>query len=312
MSWGLENRLSKIIQKDGKTLMFAVDHGYFLGAIKGLEQPKKMLKKLAPYADALMLTRGLLTNCVSSDIKKPVILRADGGPSIGAAKKGIHSLADHELMITLEDALKLNASAIAVSIFVGTEYETQTIKNLSKMVSEAEKYGMPVLAVTAVGMNLDELKENAEYLSLACRMAAEHGAHIVKTYYCTNGFEEVTGGCPVPVVMAGGKKVDEEIKALQQAYNAISKGAIGVDMGRNIFQSKNPLRMIKSLRKIIHEGCTPENSGIIDVVEKPALKVHESEQLPGFGIEDTDNDIVQQPVYENVEAQVDEGVKTEK
>ncbi|MBM3200664.1 hypothetical protein FJZ53_07020, partial [Candidatus Woesearchaeota archaeon] len=142
----------------------------------------------------------------------------------------------------------------------GTEYETQTIKNLSKMVSEAQKYDLPVLAVTAVGLNLDNLKEDPKYLSLACRMAAEHGAHIVKTYYCTNGFEEVTGGCPVPVVMAGGKKVDDEIKALQQAYNAISKRAIGVDMGRNIFQSDNSLKIIKALRKIIHKGFTPEQA----------------------------------------------------
>ncbi len=278
MSWGLENRLSKIIQKDGKTLMFAVDHGYFLGAIKGLEQPKEMLKKLTPYADAVMLTRGLLTNCVSSDIKKPVILRADGGPSIGAAKEKIHSLADHDVMITVEDALRLNASAVAISIFVGTEYETKTMKNLSKMVSEAEKYGLPVLAVTAVGLSLDNLKEDPKYLSLACRMAAEHGAHVVKTYYCTDGFEEVTGGCPVPVVMAGGKKVDEEIKALEQAYNAINKGAIGVDMGRNIFQSPNSLKMIKALKKIIHKGFTPEQA-YWQTPEGPYTKLDKKEKV---------------------------------
>lgn len=254
MSWGLENRLSRIIQKDGKTLMFAVDHGYFMGAIKGLEQPEKMLEKVTPYADAVMLTRGLLKSSVSSKIDKSIILRADGGPSIAGDKGGVNTLANHEVMITIEDALRLNASAIAISIFVGTEYETQTMKNLSRMVSEAEKYGMPVLAVTAVGTKLDTLKEDSRYLSLACRMAAEHGAHIVKTYYCEKGFEEVIGRCLVPVVMAGGK-AGQPHAALEQAYNAVKKGAIGVDMGRNIFQYKDPEKMIVAVRAIVHDNC---------------------------------------------------------
>lgn len=253
MSWGLENRLSRIIKRDGKTLMFAVDHGYFLGAIKGLEKPRDMLKGIIPYADAVMLTRGLLTSSVKSNVDKPVILRADGGPSIAGDKQGVNTLANHEIMITLEDALKLNASAVAISIFVGTEYETQTMKNLSRMVSEAERYGMPVLAVTAVGRSLDSLKEDSKYLSLACRMAAEHGAHFVKTYYCQNGFEEVTGSCPVPVVMAGGK-AGEPLAALEQTYLAIKKGAVGVDMGRNIFQADNPKLMIKAVRAVVHKG----------------------------------------------------------
>lgn len=259
MSWGLENRLSKIIREDGKTLMLAVDHGYFLGAITGLEQPKKMLEEIMPYADAVMLTRGLLTTSISPKTDKPIILRADGGPSIAGEKANVNTLANHEIMITLEDALKLNASAVAISIFVSTEYETQTMKNLSRMVSEAEKYGLPVLAVTAVGASLDNLrkKENQEefkrYLKLACRIAAEHGAHIVKTYYCEQGFEEVTKGCLVPIVMAGGK-AGKPLATLEQAYNAVKKGAIGVDMGRNIFQAENPKAMIKAVRSIIHEG----------------------------------------------------------
>lgn len=259
MSWGLKNRLSRIIQKDEKTLMFAVDHGYFLGAITGLENPRTMLEKITPYADAVMLTRGLLTSSLSYKTEKPIILRADGGPSIAGDKKEVNTLANHEIMLTLEDALNLNASAIAISIFVGTEYETQTMKNLSQMVSEAEKYGMPVLAVTAVGRNLNDLKEDATYLGLACRMAAEHGAHMVKTYYCENGFEEVTGGCPVPVVMAGGKAGDP-LGALEQTYNAIKKGAIGVDMGRNIFQAKHPKAMIKAIRSIVHKGYKPKKA----------------------------------------------------
>jgi len=269
MSWGLENRLSRIIQKDGKTLMFAVDHGYFLGAITGLEKPKKMLEEITPYADAVMLTRGLLTTSLNSNIEKPIILRADGGPSISGEKKKVNTLANHKLMITLEDALKLNASAIAISIFVGTEYETKTMKNLSKMVSEAEKYGMPVLAVTAVGTELDSLKAQKteedkdkfrQYLTLACRMASEHGAHIVKTYYCKEGFEEVTGNCLVPVVMAGGKAGDGTLSALEETYQAIQKGAVGVDMGRNIFQAENPQAMIESVKRVIHKGYDPNNA----------------------------------------------------
>ncbi|MFH1637697.1 MAG: 3-hydroxy-5-phosphonooxypentane-2,4-dione thiolase [Candidatus Woesearchaeota archaeon] len=256
MNWGLENRLSRIIQKDGRALMFAVDHGYFLGAIAGLEKPRKMLKGVTPHSDAVMLTRGMLTQ-LSPQTGKPIILRADGGPSIAGDKLGVSTLADHEIMITIEDALRLNASAVAISVFVGTEYETQTMRNLSAMVNEAKKYGLPVLAVTAVGRKLDELKDDPKYLGLACRMSAEHGADIVKTYYCTNGFEEVTGGCFVPVVMAGGKAGDGPMAALEQAHNAVSKGAIGVDMGRNIFQSENPIGMIKAVKSVVHGRLSP-------------------------------------------------------
>jgi len=267
MSWGLENRISKIIQPDGKTLMFAVDHGYFLGAIKGLEKPKKMMEKISVSTDAIMLTRGFLTSSLNPKTDRPIILRADGGPSIAGAKAKppVNNLANHEVMITLEDALKLNASAVAISIFVGTKYETQTMKNLSKMVSEAEKYGMPVLAVTAVGTELDNLREKENqkefkrYLKLACRMASEHGAHIVKTYYCEKGFEEVTESCLTPVVMAGGKS-GNPLAALKETYQAIKKGAIGVDMGRNIFQAQNPAKMITAIRSIIHKDSKPKEA----------------------------------------------------
>lgn len=269
MSWGLENRLSRIIQKDGKTLMFAVDHGYFLGPITGLEQPQEMFKEVVPYADAIMLTRGLLTTSLDSNIDKPVILRMDGGPSIAGEKKGTNTLPNHEIMTPLEVALRLNASAIAISIFVGSEYETQTMKNLSDMVGKAEKYGLPVLAVTAVGADLDKLKAQEtkedrknfrQYLALSCRMAAEWGAHIVKTYYCEDGFEEVTGSCLVPIVMAGGKSKGGSLAALEQTYNATKKGAIGVDMGRNIFQAENPKAMIKAIRSVVHEGYKPKKA----------------------------------------------------
>jgi len=268
MSWGLKNRLSRIIQKDGRTLMFAVDHGYFLGAITGIKQPKKMLDKIVPYADAVMLTRGMVNSALRYDTSQPIILRADGGPSIAAEKNNSNKLSNHEIMITLEDAVKLNASAVAISIFVGTKHETQTMNNLSRMVSEAEKYGMPVLAVTAVGAELDAMKAQSnkkdkekfrQYLTLACRMASEHGAHLVKTYYCKEGFSEVTGSCLVPVVMAGGKAGDP-LGALKETYEAVKGGAIGVDMGRNIFQSVNPVAMIKSVRSVIHEGYRPNKA----------------------------------------------------
>jgi len=255
MDWGLENRLSRIIQKDGRTLMFAVDHGYFLGAIKGLKKPKRMLNKISLYADAVMLTKGMATHALNPTTTKPIILRADGGPSIAGEINEVSKLSDHRMMSTIEDAIRINASAIAISIFVGTEHEAQTMQNLSKTVIEAEKYNIPVLAVTAVGRNLDELKEDSRYLSLACRMASEYGANIVKTYYCSKGFEDVTGGCLSPVVMAGGKSGDP-LGALEQAYNAVKKGAIGVDMGRNIFQAKNPDEMIMAVESIIHGSMT--------------------------------------------------------
>lgn len=247
MDWGMKNRLSRIIKpKTGKTVMLAVDHGYFLGPTSGLEKPQETIKPLLPYADSLMLTRGVLRNCVDPGADIPIVLRVSGANSIVG-----EDLSKEAITVSIQDAIRLNVSAVALSIYVGSKYEHQTLKNLADLVDQANDYGIPVLAVTAVGK---EMARDARYLSLACRIAAELGAHFVKTYYCEN-FKEVVESCPVPVVIAGGKKISEP-DALKLAYNAIKEGAVGVDMGRNIFQSTNPVGMIKAVRAIVHEGLS--------------------------------------------------------
>jgi putative autoinducer-2 (AI-2) aldolase len=244
MDWGGENRLSRIM-KGGKTVMLAVDHGYFQGPTSGLENPRKTITPLLPYADSLMLTRGVLRTSVDPEANVPIVLRVSGGTSV------LKELSNEGVTTSVEEALRLNASALAVSIFVGSENEKQTLLNLSELVNGAERYGIPVLAVTAVGR---EMERDARYLGLACRIAAELGARIVKTYY-TEGFEKVVAGCPVPVVIAGGKKIPE-MDALELAHAAMASGAAGVDMGRNIFQSTNPVGMIKGVSAIVHESAT--------------------------------------------------------
>ena len=243
MDWGLKNRISQIIKpQDNRALMLAVDHGYFLGPTEKLENPKKVIAPLLKHCDSLMLTRGVQRTSVDATTNTPMVLRVSGGSSIIG-----DDLSQEDITVSIEDAIRLNASALAMSIFVGSKYEYQTIANLGKLVNEAEKYGLPVLAVTAVGK---ELGKDARYLSLACRIAAEQGAHIVKTYYCEN-FEKVVQSCPVPIIVAGGKKIPER-DALQLTYNSIKGGAVGVDMGRNIWQSEHPVAMIKAVRAIVH------------------------------------------------------------
>jgi len=251
MDWGLKNRLSHIIKpQNNRALMLAVDHGYFLGPTEKLENPKKVIAPLLKYCDSLMLTRGVQRTSVPATTSTPMVLRVSGGSSIIG-----EDLSQEDITVSIEDAIRLNASALAMSIFVGSKYEYQTIVNLGKLVSEAEKYGIPVLAVTAVGK---ELGKDARYLSLACRMASEQGAHIVKTYYCDN-FEKVVESCPVPIIVAGGKKIPER-DALQLTYNSIKAGAVGVDMGRNIWQSEHPVAMIKAVRSIVHGNSTVEQA----------------------------------------------------
>lgn len=251
MSWGLKNRLAKIIKPDtGRTVMLAVDHGYFLGPTSGLETPRQTITPLLPYADSLMLTRGILRAAVDPTAAVPIVLRVSGGASIVGK-----SLANEVITVCMEETIRLNVAAIALSIFIGSEYEKETLQSLAKLVDEGEKYGIPVLAVTAVGK---EMVRDARYLGLCCRIAAELGAHLVKTYYC-EGFEEVVKNCPVPVVIAGGKKLAER-DALELAYNAIKRGAVGVDMGRNIFQSTHPVAMIKAVRAIVHKNETAKNA----------------------------------------------------
>ena len=249
MGWGMKNRLSKLISpKDGKAVWLAIDHGYFLGPISKLEEPGKTVKELIPYTDALMLTRGVLRNCIDATIDTPFILRVSGGNSIVGP-----ALSNEGIQTCMEEAIRLNASAVAYSIYVGTEHEHQTLLDLGKLVDEGERYGMPVLAVTAVGKELE--KRDARFLGLSSRIAAELGARMVKTYYCDE-FEKVVKGCPVPIVIAGGPKLNTELDALTLTADAIRRGASGVDMGRNIWQSHNALGMIRAIRSIVHEGAS--------------------------------------------------------
>ncbi|NQT74580.1 MAG: 3-hydroxy-5-phosphonooxypentane-2,4-dione thiolase [Chloroflexi bacterium] len=247
MDWGMENRLSQLIQEDGHCMFLPIDHGYFQGPTRKLEQPGKTIEPLLPYADALFVTRGVLRSCVDPQNTKPIILRVSGGTSVVG-----HDLADEGVTTSMEEAIRLNVSAVGISVFIGTEYEKQSLLNLAKLVDEGEKYGIPVMAVTAVGKELE--KRDARYLALCCRIAAELGARVVKTYWCEN-FEKVVNGCPVPVVMAGGPKVDTEREAFGFIYDGIQKGAIGQNLGRNIWQHQYPVAMIKALRAIIHESA---------------------------------------------------------
>ena len=245
MNWGMKNRISRIIKpKTGRCVMLAVDHGYFQGPTTGLSKLGETVEPLLPYADALMITRGAIRNWIDPAADIPIILRVSGGQSI------LKELSNEVITTCIEDAIRINASAITCSVYVGGEYENETIENLSKLVDEGEKYGIPVLAVTAVGK---EMVRDARYLGLASRICVEIGAHIIKTYY-TEDFGKVVEACGnVPVVIAGGKKLPEE-EALQMAYDALSNGAIGVDMGRNIFQSDRPVGMIKAVRAIVHDN----------------------------------------------------------
>ena len=247
MDWGMQNRLASVINpQTNRRVMLAVDHGYFQGPTTGLEQPGETIAPLLEYADALMLTRGVLRNTVTPGARVPIVLRVSGGTSVLK-----EDLSDEDLTVSVEDAIRLNASAMALSIFVGAPNEKQTLVNLSRLCDQGQRYGIPVLAVTAVGK---AMARDARYLGLASRIAAELGAQIVKTYFCDD-FEKVVNGCPVPVVIAGGKKIEER-DALQLAYNAVSRGAVGVDMGRNIFQSKWPVAMIRAVRSIVQDGRT--------------------------------------------------------
>ncbi|MCX5680436.1 MAG: 3-hydroxy-5-phosphonooxypentane-2,4-dione thiolase [Candidatus Omnitrophica bacterium] len=254
MDWGMKNRFSRLFDREsGRAVWLAIDHGYFLGPVSKLENPTRTIKPLLPFTDALMLTRGVLRNCVDAGMDIPFILRVSGGNSIVGP-----ALSNEDIQTSMEEAIRLNASAVAISIYIGTEHEHQTLLALGKLVDEAQRYGIPVLAVTAVGKELE--KRDARYLSLCCRIAAELGASVVKTYYCDN-FEKVVKSCPVPVVVAGGPKLDTELDALKLAYDAIKDGAKGVDMGRNIWQSPKAVDMIKAIRSVVHNGVSVKEAG---------------------------------------------------
>ena len=253
MSWGLRNRLDRVLPglpKGTGSVMFAIDHGYFMGPTTGLEDPRETIVPLLPYADSLMLSRGILQNSIPKRTNIPIVLRVSSGNSILN-----DDMSNEKLCVSIEDAIRLNVSAVAFSIYIGGAYEHQTIVEFSKLVNDAHRYGIPVLAVTAVGKDMNR---DLRYLSLASRIAVELGADIVKTYYC-EGFNELIGACPVPVVIAGGKKVPE-LDALKFAHNAVSDGASGVDMGRNIFQSDSPENMIQAVRSVVVQGVDPKKA----------------------------------------------------
>jgi 3-hydroxy-5-phosphonooxypentane-2,4-dione thiolase len=251
LDWGLKNRLARIFNPaTGRTVMLAIDHGYFQGPTTGLERIDVKIMPFAEHADTLMLTRGILRANVPPAYSKPVVLRASGGPSI------LRELSNEEIAMSMEDALRLNASALAIQVFIGGEFETRSVHNMTRLVDQGLRYGMPILAVTAVGK---DMARDARYFRLACRICAELGAHYVKTYYVPEDFETVTASCPVPIVMAGGKKIGE-LDALTMAYNAVQQGAAGVDMGRNIFQSDAPIAMLKAVKAVVHENLPPQQA----------------------------------------------------
>jgi len=253
MDWGMKNRMSRIINPEtGRTVMLAFDHGYFLGPTHKLEVPGETITPLLPYADTIMLTRGVLRTSVDPGSGANVVLRVSGGTSI----VGPH-LENEGITTTFEEAIRLNVAGVGLSVFVGTQFERQTLLGLAELVNQGEKYGIPVLGITAVGKELE--KRDARYLALCCRICAELGSHIVKTYYCEE-FEKVTNSCPVPIVIAGGPKLETEMDVFNMTYDAINRGAAGVDMGRNIWQHDHPVAMLRSIRSIVHDNNKPERA----------------------------------------------------
>lgn len=260
MDWGMANRLAQLIQPDGHCMFLPIDHGYFQGPTRSLEQPAKTIAPLLPYSDALFATRGVVRACVDPADRTPIILRVSGGTSMVGA-----DLANEGITTSMEDAVRLNVSAVGISVFIGTEYEKESLLNLGKLVDEGEKYGIPVMAVTAVGKELE--KRDSRYLALCCRICAELGAKVVKTYWCDDGFDKVVAGCPVPVVMAGGPQADTEREVLEFVHDGMRNGSIGINLGRNIWQSEHPVPMIRALRHIVHgNGTVNEAQEIFDSV----------------------------------------------
>jgi putative autoinducer-2 (AI-2) aldolase len=253
MGWGMRNRLARLIKPDGRCQFLPIDHGYFQGPTRCLERPEDTIKDLLPYADGLFVTRGVLRSAVDPNIETPIILRVSGGTSVLGK-----DLANEVLTTSIEEILRLNAAAVGISIFVGSDYEKESLQNLAILVNECEDYGIPVMAVTAVGKELE--KRTARYLALACRIAAELGAKIVKTYYSTEDFDKVTNGCPVPVVIAGGPMCETELEVFDFVYDGIQKGAIGINLGRNVWQHPYPAAMMRALNGIIHANLTPKQA----------------------------------------------------
>jgi putative autoinducer-2 (AI-2) aldolase len=252
MEWGMKNRLSRLIQKDGKALFLPIDHGYFQGPTHCLEHPAETIKNIYQYADGIMLTRGILRNCIDPAIEKPIIMRVSGAVSVVG-----EDLANESIVTSIQEIIRLNASAVSMSVFVGSKYENKSLSNLAKLVDECEDVGIPVMAVNAVGKELE--KREARYLALAARISAEIGARVVKTYYCEN-FRKVVDGCPVPVVIAGGPRTETQKEVFDFVYDGMQAGAIGVNLGRNIWQTENPVASIRAIRSIIHDNYTAQEA----------------------------------------------------
>lgn len=249
VDWGMKDRLSRIFNpKSGRTLMLAFDHGYFMGSTRGLERIDISIQELAEDVDALMGTRGAIRTSISPTFNKAVALRTSAGSTMAS-----EDLINEVIAVDIEDAIRMNASCMAVQTFIGTEGETSSLNNLVKTIDAGNRYNIPTMGVVAVGKNM---ARDTKFFLLATRVLAELGAQIIKTYYCED-FEKVVSACPVPIVVAGGKKLPEK-EALELAYNALQGGALGVDMGRNIFQSEDPKAMVKAVAKIVHEDYTPE------------------------------------------------------
>jgi len=246
MDWGMENRLSQLFGSDGRCFFMPIDHGYFQGPTTGLEKPAETIKPIIKYCDALFVTRGVLRSAIAPDLGRPVILRVSGGTSM----VGI-DLANEVLTTSIEEIIRLNACGVGVSVFVGSDYEKETLKNLADLVNQCEPYGIPVMAVTAVGKEMD--KREARYLGLACRICAELGARVVKTYYCGKDFDKVVRGCPVPVVIAGGPKCETAKEVFEFVYDGMCAGAVGINLGRNVWQNPKPAAVAKALKAIIHD-----------------------------------------------------------
>ncbi|MGY2799520.1 3-hydroxy-5-phosphonooxypentane-2,4-dione thiolase [Ewingella americana] len=251
LDWGMQSRLARIFNPaSGRTVMLAFDHGYFQGPTTGLERIDLNIAPLFEHTDVLMCTRGILRSVVPAAVNKPVVLRASGGNSI------LTELSNETVAVAIEDALRLNVSAMAAQVYIGSEHEHQSIKNIIQLVDQGTRYGMPTMAVTGVGK---DMVRDQRYFSLATRIAAEMGAHIIKTYYVDSGFERVAAGCPVPIVIAGGKKLPER-EALEMCFQAIDQGASGVDMGRNIFQSESPIAMLKAVQAVVHNNASVDHA----------------------------------------------------
>jgi len=261
MDWGMQNRLSQLIKPDGHCMFLPIDHGYFQGPTTNLEKPAETIKPIIEYSDALFVTRGVLRSCVKPEGSKPIILRVSGGTSVVGK-----DLANEILTTSITEALRLNVAAVGLSIFVGSDYEKETLSNLANLVNVCEDYGVPVMAVTAVGKELE--KRGSRYLGLCCRIAAELGAKVVKTYWCDDGFDKVVAGCPVPVVMAGGPKVGSDKEVFDFVYDGMQKGAIGINLGRNIWQNPHPVAMAKALYAIVHEKATADDANDIFIETK--------------------------------------------